>query len=144
MKEKKVAERRDSQKSGLSGELFVAAELLKREMQVSLTLGNAKSVDLLAYSEKNTEKVYKIQVKTLRKSNCFPLNIEKVEHDHIYVFVLLNKPNEVVEYFILSGQEIVENEKNLYCGKGTDYCAAVKIGPLKKHYKDRWDLFGLA
>ncbi len=35
--------RRDSQKSGLAGELFVAAELFKREYQVSLTLGNANA-----------------------------------------------------------------------------------------------------
>ena len=36
-------QRADGQKSGLAGEFFVAAELLKRGLQTSLTLGNAKS-----------------------------------------------------------------------------------------------------
>lgn len=39
----------DGQITGLAGELFVAAELLKRGLQTSVTFGNAKSVDLLAY-----------------------------------------------------------------------------------------------
>jgi hypothetical protein len=38
--------RRDGQVSGLAGEFFVAAELLKRGRQTSVTFGNAKGVDL--------------------------------------------------------------------------------------------------
>jgi hypothetical protein len=132
--------RADSQKSGLAGELFVAAELLKRDLQVSLTLGNAKSIDLFAYSE-DAKRKYTIQVKTLRKPNCFPLQIQKVNPSHIYVFVMLNKPGVTVEYYILSGKEIFENKKDLYCDKkGISERSAVKIGPLKP-FKDRWELF---
>jgi len=137
-----MKERSDSQKSGLAGELYVAAELLKRNFQVSLTLGNAKAVDLLAYSEQQEEKTYRIQVKTLRKSNCFPLQIQKINRDHIYVFVMLNKPGDAVEYFIMTGHEIISDEKRLYCnGNGRADRSAVKIGPLRKYYKDRWGLF---
>jgi hypothetical protein len=82
---KKMKRRMDSQKSGLAGELFVAAELLKRGLQVSLTLGNAKSIDLFAYSEQS-KKTYTIQVKTLRKSNCYPLQIQNVVANCVYVF----------------------------------------------------------
>jgi hypothetical protein len=65
----KAKQRADGQKSGLSGEFFVAAELLKRELQVSLTLGNAKSIDLFAINNKGTR--FTIQVKTLRARNYF-------------------------------------------------------------------------
>lgn len=41
----------DRQKSALAGELFVAAELLKRNYQVSLTFGTAKAIDLFVYNE---------------------------------------------------------------------------------------------
>ncbi len=34
---------------GLAGELFVVAELLKRDLQISITFGNAKQIDLLAH-----------------------------------------------------------------------------------------------
>jgi len=44
--------RSDGQLSALAGEFFVAAELLKRELQTSVTFGNAKAIDLLAYNPK--------------------------------------------------------------------------------------------
>ncbi|MBN1393678.1 MAG: hypothetical protein JW959_01415 [Pirellulales bacterium] len=133
----------DTQKSGLAGEFFVAAELFKRNFQVSLTLGNAKSIDLFALSDREN-KTYKIQVKTLRKPNCFPMQIQNVIQDHYYVFVLLNSPDKPVEYFMLSGKEIIANEKTLYCnGNGREPRVAVKMGPLRARYKDRWDLFGI-
>ena len=46
----------DGQITGLAGELFVAAELLKRGLQTSVTFGNAKSVDLLAYDSHSKRK----------------------------------------------------------------------------------------
>jgi len=54
-------QRADGQKSGLAGEFFVAAELLKRGLQTSLTLGNAKSIDLFAINDQDTR--FTIQVK---------------------------------------------------------------------------------
>jgi hypothetical protein len=62
-------QRSDGQKSGLAGEFFVAAELLKRGLQTSLTLGNAKSIDLFAINDKHTR--FTIQVKALRSPNYF-------------------------------------------------------------------------
>jgi hypothetical protein len=94
--------RADGQISGLAGELFVAAELLKRGLQTSVTFGNAKAIDLLAFNEK-TRRTFTIQVKTLRKKNFFPIAHAKVEPEHVYVFVLLNKSDEAVEYFIVPG-----------------------------------------
>jgi hypothetical protein len=35
----------DRSMTGLAGELFVAAELLKRGLQTSITFGNAKQID---------------------------------------------------------------------------------------------------
>lgn len=132
--------RRDCQKSGLAGEMFVAAELLKREFQVSLTLGNAKSIDLFAYSEAK-DRTYEVQVKTLRTSNCYLLRIQDIIPEHIYVFVLLHKTGQAVEYFILTDQEIIENEKMLYGGgDGKQRMSGILMTPLKG-YKDRWDIF---
>jgi hypothetical protein len=67
---KRVSKQRaDGQKSGLAGEFFVAAELLKRGLQTSLTLGNAKSIDLFAIND--LDKRFTIQVKALRSPNLF-------------------------------------------------------------------------
>ena len=132
--------RADSQKSGLAGELFVAAELLKRGYQVSVTFGNAKSIDLFAYNEKK-EKTFNIQVKTLRKSNAYILNITNVNKAHIYVFVLLNDIGKEVEYYIISGKTIIKKEYDLFGPKGgSSYFAGITMGRIKP-YKDKWQEF---
>jgi hypothetical protein len=102
-----MAKKRDGQLSGLSGEFFVAAELLKREFQTLVTLGNAKAIDLIAIHP-TTKRTFSIQVKTLRDPNYFLIDAAKCSRDHVYVFVLLNKPSVPVEYFIVSGTKLVD------------------------------------
>jgi len=94
--------RADGQVTGLAGELFVAAELLKRGIQTSITFGNAKAIDLLAHNPE-TGCNFTIQVKAIRKKNVFPIAHSKVNPAHVYVFVVLNLPNEAVQYFIVPG-----------------------------------------
>lgn len=106
MPDKPKVKRADGQVTGLAGELFVAAELLKRGLQTSVTFGNAKAIDLLAYNP-TTKKKFTIQVKSVRKRNAFPISHDKVEIDHIYIFVILNKPGIAVQYFIVLGDMLV-------------------------------------
>ena len=138
--EKIVKSKRDNQITGLSGEYFVAAELLKRDFQVSMTLGNAKSIDLIAISP-ITNIAYKIQVKTLRKKpNCFTLLINKVVSEDIYIFVYLNSESEVPDYYIIQGNELLSNLPHFYGSSigRLDKRETVNHGPIKEH-KDRWD-----
>jgi hypothetical protein len=60
--------RADGQLSALAGEFFVAAELLKRGLQTSVTFGNAKAIDLLAHNPA-IDHTFPVQVKALRKKN---------------------------------------------------------------------------
>ena len=101
----------DGQITGLAGELFVAAELLKRGIQTSVTFGNAKAIDLLA-SNSRTKRSFVVQVKALREKNFFLIGHNRVEPNHIYVFVLLNKPGQSVQYFVVPGIDLhTEPEK---------------------------------
>src|SRR5215469_9668536 len=96
--------RRDGQMTGLAGELFVAAELLKRDLQTSLTFGNAKQIDLFAHNPR-TGRMFAIQVKSLRYKNYFP--IREIKPNLIYVFVILNDPGKAVQYFVVSGDMLL-------------------------------------
>ena len=132
--------RKDGQKSGLSGELFVAAELLKRDFQVSLTLGTAKAIDLFALNEESGV-TYKVQVKTLRASNCYLINAEDIDPSLVYAFVLLHKVGQNVDYFLISGQELIEKEKDIWgSGGGRIPMAGITMGGIKP-YKDNWGVF---
>jgi hypothetical protein len=138
MNEKKP--RRDGQKSGLAGELFVAAELLKREYQVSLTLGNAKSVDLFVQKHEKS-RALTVQVKTLRSSNCYLIGLRDVHPEQIYVFVLLHRPGEPVEYFMLSGQYMIDHPQEIWGAQGgVSGFAGITMGRIRR-YKDNWEVF---
>lgn len=140
-KGKKV--RTDGQLSGMAGEFLVAGKLFKRGMQVSVTLGNAKSIDLLVYNPK-VEKTYTVQVKTVRCKNCFPMKRENIRVEDIYVFVVLNKADDNEEFFIVRGKTILEDLNKFF---GTCYTRTpistfpgINYGPLKE-YRDNWEIF---
>ena len=63
--EKPRTKKKDRQVAGLAGELFVAAELLKRGFQTSITFGNAKAIDLCVVNP-DTNRMFTVQVKAVR------------------------------------------------------------------------------
>ncbi len=109
---KPKTKRADGQKTGLAGEFFVAGELLKRNLQTSITFGNAKAIDIFAYSEASGV-TYTVQVKSLRSKNYFPLSWSSIVESHVYVFVILNKPDMAVDYFIVGGSTLVNADGDL-------------------------------
>jgi hypothetical protein len=133
--------RTDSQVSGMAGEVFVGGKLFKRHLQVSITLGNAKSLDLLAYNPK-TKSNYNVQVKTVRIKTCFPVRGDDLEPKHIYVFVILNRDDQNEEFFILKGKTIIDNRDLFFGTSYTSNFQTINYGPLKQ-YKDNWILFDL-
>jgi hypothetical protein len=134
--------RKDGQISGLAGEFFAAAELLKRGLQTSVTLGNAKSIDLLAYNA-HTKKTFAVQVKTLREKNFFLVSPKKIEPTHIYVFVLLNKPGTHVQYFVVPGSDLKNDPE-----KFSKYFLVEKMPGIHPKilgdlgYENAWNIFG--
>jgi hypothetical protein len=137
----KTKKRTDGQMTGLAGELFVAAELLKRGIQTSVTFGNAKAIDLLAYNP-TTKHSYVVQVKSLREKNFFLIGHKQVERSHIYVFVLLNKPGKQVQYFVVPGEHLFSNPD-----KFSRYFQIEKMPGIHPNvltnlgYEDKWQVF---
>ena len=134
----------DGQITGLAGELFVAAELLKRGLQTSVTFGNAKSVDLLAY-DAQSKLAYAVKVKALRSTNYFLLNHKKVEPTQVYVFVLLNKPGQQVRYFIVPGEDLYSKPEQFSKAFMAPKMPGILPNVLKAlGYEDAWHVFGAA
>jgi hypothetical protein len=133
--------RADGQVTGLAGEFFVAAELLKRGLQTSVTFGNAKAIDLLAHNP-STGQNFTVQVKSLRNVNYFPIRPSSVRENHIYVFVLLNNPGQSVQYYIVPGDVLVRDQARF--GKEFQHPTFPGIHPKMLHeYEDAWHHFGL-
>jgi len=133
----------DGQISGMAGEFLTVGKLFKLGLQASLTLGNAKSVDVLAYN-KNTNKNYNVQVKTCRKKNCFPIKKENVIENHIYVFVFLNDIKNDENFFIVLGSTLLNDIDKFggssYRNNKVSSIPGINYGPLKE-FEDNWGLF---
>jgi hypothetical protein len=132
-----IKKRVDGQITGLAGEFFVAAELLKRNLQVSVTFGNAKSIDLFALNENGH--TYTVQVKSVRTKNFFLIPRAAIKPDQVYVFVILNQPGRPVDYFIAWGVQLLENEL-------TNRFLDVLKGPGIRYkdlesFRDQWSVF---
>jgi len=133
----------DQQLTGMAGEFLTVGKLFKLGFQASVTLGNAKAIDILAYNPKNN-KNYSIQVKTLRKKNCFLIKKEHIHSDHIYIFIVLNDFNEAEDFFLVKGKIILDDIDHFF---GSSYknstnvsMPAINYGPLKE-FKDNWNVF---
>jgi hypothetical protein len=124
--------------TGISSEFFAAAELARRNFNVTMTFGNTKAIDLLAEKD---DRLFTIQIKGIqrKKSICWNLSIDKVNDSYFYIFVNLNSDTlEAPEYFILTG---VDAKKYLKPTKtGRDY---IDYNFLKRQTdsENRWDKF---
>ncbi|BBD45356.1 Hypothetical protein PEIBARAKI_5349 [Petrimonas sp. IBARAKI] len=123
-----------SNSTGLSGEYFVAAELLRRGYSVGITMGNAKAIDILAEKDGNQ---FIIQVKAIfkKKNVGWPMMTDKVIENIFYVFVNLNgdKMTEP-DFFIATGKEAKPKVKQ-YTTRGI-----IDLSTLNNDdFKNRWD-----
>jgi hypothetical protein len=121
--------------TGLSGEYFVAAELLRRGFSVGVTMGNAKSIDILAEKE---NKQFIIQVKAIykRKNIGWPLMKDKINLNHYYIFVNLNADQMgSPDFYIATGKEAYDKCKQ-YSTRGIVDLSSLKndgfLGNWKK------------
>lgn len=126
----------DNQRVGLAGEFFVAAELSKRGFNVSLTLGNAKSVDILAELD---GAAISLQVKTISRIQSvgwpLPMDKRKIENVGIFVFVLLNDIGAQPAYFLMQPDHV------LSYGRWFETRAILGFGKIKNsHFRENWVL----
>lgn len=120
--------------SHLAGEFLVAGELSRRDYPVSITMGNAKSVDIYVDTK---EGIIKVDAKGGRGKGNWPIAKSAVKQDVYYIFVYLQNINDKPpEYYIASGKEIIS--KNLI--KTWKTRQGITYSDLNKgSYREGWD-----
>jgi len=140
--------------SGVAGEYFVAAELSRLGYIASITLRNAKGVDILASNQEATKSVA-IQVKTNQGSSKEWVLSEKVEQSAnskiFFVLVCLNDRG-APEYHVVSAKDVakhVGDDHKLWLNtpgrKGQQHrdTSMRKFSDKENKHLNRWDLLGL-
>ena len=127
----------DNQITCGAGEFLAVGKLFKKGLQVAVTFGNAKAIDLLAYNPENDKKKYSVQVKTQKKSKKdFFLKEKDIKDDHIYIFITLNDFKNNEDYYIIKGSEIRKDVKKFFGPK----MSAIRHSSLEE-YINKWEVF---
>ena len=97
--------------AALAGEFLVAGELSGKGYPVSITMGNAKAIDIYATAQNAV--TIRVDVKASRYKTSWPVG--RVEESLYYIFVSLQTEDETSkntppEYFIISGKEILDKK----------------------------------
>jgi hypothetical protein len=123
----------------MAGEFLTAGQLFKRGYLASVTLGNAKAIDILAHNP-STGRNFNVQVKTSQgQQGGYFFKKEAVRREHVYVFVILNNPAEREEYSVVRGITIL-NDMNKFFGETTVKSTGIGYKPLRE-FKDNWQVF---
>lgn len=122
--------------TGISGEYFAAAELIRRGFSIAITMGNTKSIDI--FGEKDN-KTFKFQVKSIqsKKSISFNLTRDSVINECFYIFVYLNADTlSPPDFFIMKGLEVVKHLK--LAKSGRDW---IDLNYLRtKGFENKWEI----
>lgn len=137
--------------TALSGEFFVAAQLQRFCVAASVTYGNAKRADVIAFSKTST-KATVIEVKASSKGRWPVGSRVPPPSDKPWVFVHLPpKINEPPEFFVMTQNDVhallssVEKEYfERYRKKhGVEYGGKPGVAAMTKklalNFKDNWD-----
>ncbi|MDD5138823.1 MAG: hypothetical protein PHY43_01020 [Verrucomicrobiales bacterium] len=141
--------------TGVAGEYFVAAELSRRGYIASISLRNARGIDILATNQAGSRSIT-IQCKTSQdRLNSWMLT-EKSEQffapNHFYVFVGLGKPNERPGFHIIPSTTVakyITKSHRRYLqtfrkdGKRHADTSMRRFEDPNNEYLERWDLLGL-
>lgn len=103
---------KSNNRTGVSGEYYVAAELTRRGLDAAIMLRNNENYDILAINVE-TKTQYCIQVKSTWNSKRWKLN-RKVEiefsSNHYYIFVVLYEDDDKKpDFIIIHSQRIAEH-----------------------------------
>jgi hypothetical protein len=131
---------------GMSGEYAVCSELLKREKIASITMGNAKSVDVIV-TDPSCGRYKKIEVKTSQTTKFVTSFFRKyydinMPHPDIWVLVHVDANTKANRYFILKHEELgnIQMKRNKITSwqysKGCDNVLLKEV----LEYENKWDI----
>lgn len=129
---------------GMAGEYCVCAELLKRGLNASITMGNAKAVDIVVFMQDSTYR--RIEVKTSRNKRFVTGFFQKYyvkdmyPHPEFWVFVHIDEDNKS-HYYILTHEEMgsiqmKRNEMDVW--EKIDGCDNVLLKDIEQ-FENNWE-----
>lgn len=137
-----MTKRRSTHESGMAGEFFVMEALYRLGYEPALTLGNAKTVDILA--QRKTGDTIRISVKTIRGGGKWGVGVEDLSRtgNLFFVFLFYRDFNNVTtrpEVFVIPASDVEKMKKGWFKSFAV-YCSNEEQRKKLAPYKDAWPL----
>ena len=136
---------------GLAGEFSVAAELCKRGINASITLGNTKAVDIIIANDDYT-KVKRVEVKSTLSNRVTTGYFQKYfghgnQHPDFWVLVFIDKSHQP-QYYIFTHEDLGKlqmevnkmNEWPMEKHSGCDGISKSILNRMGSSSCNRWDI----
>jgi hypothetical protein len=137
-----MAERKSGHATGMAGEFLVMERLFRLGCEPALTLGNAKSIDILVHTHAGGIK--KVSVKAVRGGGKWPVGCGDLSNEKnlVFVFLLYEKfddPKTSPKIWVMPAPE-VEMRKRPWFNKFAIYYSHKRAAPGDlRDFRDRWD-----
>jgi hypothetical protein len=137
-----MPERRSTHESGMAGEFFVMEALYRLGYEPALTLGNAKTIDILA--QRKTGDTIRISVKTIRGGGKWGVGVEDLSRTKnlFFVFLFYRDFTNVTtrpEVFVIPASNVEKMKKDWFKSFAV-YCSNEEQRQKLAPYKDAWNL----
>lgn len=138
-----LGSRKSGHATGMAGEFFVMEHLYRKGYEPALTLGNAKSIDILAYNPA-TGKTITISVKAVCKGDKWGVGRENLCHrdDMIFVFLLYRNFDDLTttpEVWVIPAKDVEARKLGWLNGTSAIYYGGKNKTDLRE-FKDAWHL----
>lgn len=81
-----------------------------------------------------------MQVKALREAYDFPISHDRIERNHVYVFVRLKVPGESVEYYVVPGKTLADRPASFGKWFTDKKFPGISVKHLRE-FADAWEVF---
>lgn len=127
--------------TGLAGEFHVMEQLYRIGHKPTLSLGSAKSVDIL--TESLSQKIYRIDVKASRGGGKWPIGkeVNLKSENVVYVFLLyknFSDPKVQPEAWVIPATDVDQLKAPWHKGTVAVFYSAKDWGDKLGPYKDAW------
>jgi hypothetical protein len=133
--------RRSGHATGMAGEFYVMERLFRLGHEPALTLGNAKSIDILVLTKNGVQK--KISVKAVCGGGKWGVDNREVstENNMIYVFLIYKNFEDVTtdpEVWIMPANEVEKRKKPWFEGSAIYYSHKENTPKDLAEFKNAW------
>ena len=132
------------QNTGMAGEFAVMEKLFRLGHQASLTLGNAKTVDI--FTKSPSGKIYQVSVKAIRGGGKWGVGITDYSPEVSLIFVLLHYAafdnlQTHPGVWVVPARDVMRLRRPWIGGAYAVYCGSKAEQASIEQYKDAWHLF---